>query len=69
MGDPNDVRALSPSAGLLCKLGSIVVHTDEMLSPGGHAFDRVALETLIRDPAVQEWIEQMGRMAMVPVKR
>ena len=52
---------------LLSKLGSIVVHADEFLSPGGHAFDKEALLQLIRDPEVQEWLKEMG--PLVPVKR
>lgn len=60
---------LVPSPKLLCKLGSIVVHADELLSPFGHAVDREALSALMADPDVQAWIDDMGRMALVPVKR
>ena len=61
--------ALRPTPALLSKLGSIVVHVDEMLSPEGHVFDRAALDLLLRDPEVVAWLEQMNAMAMVPVKR
>lgn len=60
---------LKPSVALLVKLGSIAVHTDEILSPGGHPFDRAALRTLFEDAEVQDWIAQMTKMAMLPVKR
>jgi hypothetical protein len=53
--------------GLLCKLGSIVVHADEMLSAKGHHFDRVALEALLHDPEVAAWLKEMG--PLVPRKR
>jgi hypothetical protein len=52
---------------LLCKLGSIVVHADEARSPGGHQFDLVALDTLLKDPEVKDWIKAMG--TLLPLKR
>lgn len=69
MTQPERVTPLTPSASLLCKLGSIAVHADEMMSADGHAFDRVALQQLIADAEVADWIKQMNAMAMVPRKR
>lgn len=63
-GDP-----LKPSAALLCKLGSIIVHAEELASPTGHGFDKIALEQLMKDPEVAEWMAGMRSMAMLPVKR
>ena len=60
---------LTPSASLLCKLGSIVVHADELISPDGHQFDRVALQSLLADTEVKEWLREMDGAAMVPRKR
>jgi len=60
---------LKPSPGLLCKLGSIAIHTQELLSPDGHQFDRVALTTLLADPDVTAWLEEMDSAAMVPKMR
>jgi hypothetical protein len=57
---------LKPSPALLCKLGSIAVHAQEMLSPGGHQFDRAALESLFADADVRAWIAEMDDAAMVP---
>jgi hypothetical protein len=57
---------LQPSLALLCKLGSIAVHVEEMLSPAGHAFDRIALETVL-DEEVRTWIKNMG--VYMPRKR
>ena len=64
MSDP-----LKPDPSLLCKLGSVLVHADELISSNGHAFDRHALEQLVADPDVKEWLAQMDAMAMIPRKR
>lgn len=60
---------MKPSAALLCKLGSIAVHADELLSPDGHQFDRVALAALMADAEVKEWLTAMDGAAMLPKKR
>jgi hypothetical protein len=52
---------------LAMKLGSIAVHAEELLSPDGHEFDKVALDNLLQDPEVKSWIEAMG--PMLPRKR
>lgn len=64
MSDP-----LKPSASVLIKLGSIAVHIDEMLSPKGHEFDRPALDTVLYDPEVKEWLASMDKLALLPKKR
>ena len=60
---------LNPSVALLIKLGSIIVHQEELLSPGGHTFDQHALDTVRNDPEVVEWLDTMTKMAFLPVKR
>ena len=65
----NKTDPLKPSPSLLCKLGSIIAHADELASPSGHPFDKAALVTLMSDVDVTEWIAQMRAMAMLPVKR
>ena len=60
---------LTPSPALLAKLGSIAVHAEEMLSPSGHVLDKAALESVMADPEVVEWVDAMRKMAMLPVKR
>ena len=60
---------LKPSPALLVKLGSIAVHVEEMLSPGGHDFDMIALQELLKDPEYAEWRKQMDAMAMLPLMR
>lgn len=60
---------LKPSISLLIKLGSLVVHADEFLSPNGHPFDRMAFDNGLQDAEVQQWIRQMTKQAFLPVKR
>ncbi len=62
MSDP-----LKPELPLLMKLGSIVVHVEEMLSPQGHEIDRRTILSLLSDDEVQQWIRAMG--VYMPVKR
>jgi hypothetical protein len=63
------VKCLTPSASLLVKLGSIIVHAEELASPHGHHFDRVALGQLLADPDVIAWREEMDSAALLPLKR
>ena len=60
---------LDPPLSVLVKLGSIAVHSDEMLSPDGHAFDKTALEQLLQDVEVVAWLAAMQSQALVPLKR
>jgi hypothetical protein len=59
----------TPSPSLLSKLGSIAVHVEELLGPTGHTFDKSALDSVLADPEVREWLAAMARMAMLPVRR
>lgn len=61
--------SLKPAMSLLVKLGSIMVHAEEMLEPGGHAHDVAAIKSLLADPEVVAWREEMDAMALLPVKR
>ena len=60
---------LRPPASLLCKLGSIVIHSEEARSSGGHYFDEIVLDGLLQDVEVGAWLTAMREMAMLPVKR
>lgn len=60
---------LSPGPALLCKLASLAVHIDELYSAGGHEFDRAAINSLVNDREVQQWLEEMTKLGMAPVKR
>ena len=60
---------LKPLPSLLAKLGSIAVHVEEFLSSDGHVFDRAALDRLLEDAEVRNWLSQMEKFALVPKKR
>lgn len=60
---------LNPTPSLCAKLGSIAVHAEEILGADGHHFDRLALETVMRDPEVVEWLKQGRKLAMIPEMR
>jgi hypothetical protein len=66
---PGEADPLHPDAVLLSKLGSIVIHTEEVLGSDGQVVDVAALKGLCEDPDVVEWLEQMGNLALLPVKR
>ncbi len=59
----------APPPGLLCKLGSIIVHFDEAAGDGGHRFDWTAARSLIADREVQEWLAGMDAKALLPKRR
>ena len=61
--------ALKPPATLLVKLGSALVHMEELHSPGGHEFDMAALNSLLNDDEVLGWLAEMEKMALLPLKR
>jgi hypothetical protein len=61
--------ALKPTPGLLCKIVSVIVHADELREPGAHEFDKVALEKVLDDPEVKEWVEAMTKAGFAPIKR
>ena len=60
---------LVPTTVLLVKLGSIVVHAEELTGPNGHDFDKAALDALLSDEDVIEWRAAMDAMGLLPVKR
>jgi hypothetical protein len=60
-------RALKPSLQLLTKLGSLIVHADETLSPDGRDLDRRVFFNLLKDDEVQRWMKAMG--PFLPLKR
>lgn len=60
---------LTPPISILIKMGSIAVHVEELLSKDGHEFDKVALDSLLSDPEVKEWMAEMSKLALLPLKR
>jgi hypothetical protein len=63
------IDPLKPSLTVLVKLGSIVVHAEEIISPNRHQFDISAMQTLLDDPEIKEWIAAMDKKAFLPRKR
>lgn len=51
------------------KLASIVVHIEEYFSPNGHPFDKVAIESLLNDAEIKQFIGQMQMKGLLPEKR
>jgi hypothetical protein len=60
---------VTPGLSTLVKLGSIIVHVDEMLSEKGHSFDEAALKSLLNDPDIKNWLHKMDGFALIPSKR
>lgn len=58
-----------PPASLLVKIGSIAVHVEEAIAPGGHEFDWAAIKGLLADPEVVEWRAAMDKLGFMPRKR
>lgn len=63
------METLKPNVTLLVKLGSIAVHAQELTSSDGHAYDKVALDQLLHDTEVSDWMKAMDKMAFLPKKR
>lgn len=66
-------RLTEHSLSVLVKLGSLAVHADEFLNEATTATeqlaDRTAMQSLVSDPEVQEFIKQMGAAGYMPPKR
>ena len=60
---------LTPSPSLISKLGSIITHFEELNTPGGHPFDRATITSLLHDPEVLEWMKELEKLALLPVRR
>lgn len=58
-----------PEPGLLVKLGSLAVHAEELLEPGGHELDAASIRGLLADPEVAAWLGEMRELALLPLKR
>lgn len=60
---------LRPSMILLAKLGSIIVHYEELSSPNGNEIDKMALRMLSGNADIIEWMRAMRELALIPEKR
>jgi len=63
------MNELKPSPQLLIKLGSIIVHFQELNSSDGHYLDQAALDGLLNDEETVQWMKQMDDNAFLPKKR
>lgn len=63
------VQKIAMPMPLRIKLGSLVVHCEELLSPSGHEYDKHAINTLLQDPDVRAFMEETAKMGVLPVKR
>jgi len=63
MNDP-----MNPSSALLAKLCSLIVHQEEFIDTG-HEFDREAAASIRQSRAVKEWMMDMRKLGLAPVKR
>jgi hypothetical protein len=67
-------KGLVPAKALIAdtlriKLASIAVHADELLGEDGHEADAQAIRSLLSDPEVSDYLAQLGRLALLPLKR
>lgn len=60
---------LKPSIKLLCKLGSIITHSQEAMGDNAHEFDVIAIKSLLEDDEIKQWLSQMDELALIPKKR
>ena len=60
---------LKPSVTTLVKLGSLIVHYQEYMSPTGHPNDKIAIDDIERDPEFIAWMAAMDKNAFLPKKR
>jgi hypothetical protein len=59
----------TPSIALQCKLGSLLVHVEEANSPGSYHIDFTVIQSLMSDPEIVAWMEELRKNGFLPVKR
>lgn len=63
------VQKIELPVTLRLKLGSLLIHCEEMLSPTGHTFDQHAIRGIVQDPEVVAFRDECAKMGILPVKR
>ena len=58
-----------PTVSLVAKVGSILAHIEEAESADGHAFDWIAVQSLMRDPEVRAWLKSLRKGGLLPKSR
>jgi hypothetical protein len=54
---------------LQVKLGSIIIHIQEMLSGKGHEFDNIVILQLMNDSELLNWLNALETEGLLPLKR
>lgn len=60
---------LKPSLDVLVKLGSVIIHAEEAVSPEGRPVDIQEFQQLLKEPEVAGWLKAMADMAFLPRMR
>ncbi len=60
---------LKPTPQLLIKLGSLIVHYEEFVSPNGSVIDKQTIDAMMKQDDVKEWFTEMRKLALLPLKR
>lgn len=63
------MEPLNPTLSLLSKLGSLAVYAEEMLGHEYHASERAAIQSLLEDEEVQQWLKEMHQLSLIYRKR
>lgn len=59
----------APDPLVSVKLASVAVHAKELLAPGGHEFDAAAIDGLLAEQDVKDYLRQLDDMALLPKPR
>lgn len=60
---------LAAEASTLIKVGSALVHALEFIGPSPAPEDKAALDRLLEDPEMSDWLVAMSERALLPVPR
>jgi hypothetical protein len=58
-----------PSPAVAVALASVAVHAEEALGSGGHKFDVTAIQGLLSQQDVQDYLARLDGLALLPVPR
>lgn len=59
----------TPSLPLLVKIGSALIHAKEFMGTAGHPLDKTALDALLDDADVKEWLQRGVSASLLPMPR
>lgn len=55
-----------PAPQVAIALASVAVHAQEAMGPGGHDFDRLAIEAALQTPGVSAYLAELEALALLP---